>query len=206
MGGPVVKSRLGGAMSMVTRLIKIIFFVTISMSMVGCDHIPKREDTTSSTERVSASTSVPTLFMPSDPTATPTGIRSTAPQSSDLDNVCRQTIKSFFAIPCEDWEAVRALYVPSSQNKITPDFWTCDVAISKTLLSLMPASEWWRQHSDEPLPQAASPTTSNEYVYFVEYTIQWNPDVVQASERPLTSLMWMVVDENGACKIKAQGW
>jgi hypothetical protein len=70
----------------------------------------------------------------------------------------------------------------------------------------MPASEWWQQHSDEPLPQAASPTASNEYVYFVEYTIHWNPDVVQASERPLTSLMWVVINENGACKIKAQGW
>jgi hypothetical protein len=193
-------------MSIVTRLVKIICFVAISTSMVGCGHVPKREDATSSTDQASASTSVPTLSTLSEPVSTPTAFRSTAPQSPDLDNACRQTIEKYFDIPCGDWEAARALYIPSSQDKITPDSWTCDVGISKTLLSLMPASEWWRQHSDEPLPQAASPTASHEYVYFVEYTIQWNPDDVQASESPLTSLMWVVIDENGVCKIKAQGW
>lgn len=193
-------------MSIVTRLVKILIFAAIFTSTVGCGHIPKREDATSSTDQAFASTSAPTLSTLSEPVPTPTAIRSNAPQGSDLDNACRQTIEKYFAIPCGDWEALRALYIPSSQDEITPDSWTCDVAISKTLLSLMPVSEWWQQRSDQPLPQAAYPTASNEYVYFVEYTVQWAPGVVPAGENPFTSLMWMVIDENGACKIKDQGW
>lgn len=171
--------------------------------------LPKREDATSQPTSASVSMSAPTLSTLSEPMSTPTAIRSIVSQGSDVDNACRQTIEEYFAIPCGDWETLRALYIPASQDRITSDSWTCDVAISKTLLSLLPVSEWWQQqYSDRPrpLPQSACPTASNEYVYFVEYTLHWAPGMVPACRNPASFLMWMVVDENGACKIRTQGW
>jgi len=193
-------------MPIVTRLIRILIFAAVSVSMVSCGPIPRREDASSSTDRTPTSTSAPILSTLSESMPTLTAVQSTVPQDPDLDNVCRQTIREYFAVPCGDWEALRALHIPSSQDEITPDSWTCNVAISKTLLSLMSASEWWQKHSEQPLPRSAYPTQPNEYVYYVEYEIKWAPGVVPARENPLASLIWMVADENGVCKIRAQGW
>jgi len=170
--------------------------------------LPKREDATSQPTSASASMSAPTLSTLSEPMSTSTAIRSIVPPDSAVDNACRQIIEEYFAIPCGDWEALRSLYIPASQARITSDSWTCRLTISNpmTLLSLMPVSEWWQQTSDRPLPQSASPTASNEYVYFVEYTLQWVPGTVPPCRNPTSFLMWMVVDENGACKIRTQGW
>ena len=193
-------------MSIVTRLAKILIFAAISTSMVGCRHIPKSADATSQPASESASTSAPTLSTLSEPMSTSTAIRSIVPPDSAVDNACRQTIEEYFAIPCGDWEALRSLYIPASQARITSDSWTCHLTISRTLLSLMPVSEWWQQTSDRPLPQAAISTAPNEYVYFVEYTLHWAPGIVPPCRNPTSFLMWLVVDENDACKIRTQGW
>lgn len=193
-------------MSIVSPLARIFIFVAISVSMVSCDNVPQRKNLTGSTDQSPASTSAPTLSTLPEPLSTPVTIQSTVPQDPDLDAACRQTIEEYHTIPCEDWEVLRDLYTLSRQSGITPDTWSCSVVISRTLLSLMPASEWWQLHSDEPLPRSASPTAPNEYVYFVEFWLYWVSGAIPTGENPFSHLMWMVSDANEGCKIKEYGW
>lgn len=201
-------------MSTVKSLLKSTVLIAIVVSMIGCSSAPRGKTAMSPTEATLASiipTSVPPTSTASpDPTPTSTPITlSTVPQNPALDNACRQTIIDYFAVPCGDWQALRALFTPSSQKHITLDSLSCDIARSRTLLQLISASEWWQQlHPDQPLPKSAEPTAPNEYVYYVEYTIEWPPDETPHPHRPdfFGMLMWMVVDENNTCKARDYGW
>lgn len=140
------------------------------------------------------------------PGETPTPI-STSPQDPALDIACRQTISDFFSLPCDDWQALRELYIPSHQIDTMPAELSCNYVISRTLLQVVPVSEWWQQqHPDQRLPVSMWPTTPNEYVYYVVGSTRWKPNVSVPVDNPYSLLMFMVVDENNTCKIRDHGW
>ncbi len=188
-------------MTVISRWVKILLVVVILISTSNCS-FTKSQDRLELTKPSPTATPTASSEIPAIPITVP----STAPQDLALDTACRQTIEAFHTMPCDDWEAVRGLFIPSQQRTITPDSWACTVVSSRTLLTLIPASEWWSLHSDEPLPRAASPTAPNEYVYFVEFELHWAPGAISTGENPFSHLVWLVSDANGDCKIKEYGW
>jgi hypothetical protein len=130
-----------------------------------------------------------------------------------IDSACTQVIVKFLQTdPCKNWDEFHHLFTPASRHfqstPIPSNDPSCDLKTSNTILRIMPADEWWPlENPNQHLPESAKPTLPNEYVFFVEYEIQWRPGVVPASENPARMLMWMVFDnDNSTCLIREFGW
>lgn len=144
---------------------------------------------------------------PALPQATPTGTilssRQTTPTStlllppeatlsSEIENACVQTIEKFLeADPCKNWDEYHNLIYPEGWLfRVTPmanNDPACNLVASKTILKIMTAAEHYQGY----VPGAISPRLPNEYVFYVEYNIEWQPGVVPVSENPFRIFMWM---------------
>jgi len=102
----------------------------------------------------------------------------------DVNNACEQAIVEFLqANPCKEWDEFHNLFTPDSRHfQSTPmanNDPACDLKTSNTILRIMPADEWWQsENPNQPFPESAKPKSLNEYVFFVEYETQWQPNVI----------------------------
>ena len=142
-------------------------------------------------------------------------VQATPTQTSALTvtDACEQTIVKFLnSDTCKRWDEYHRLFAPDSRHfQSTPmasNDPACDLITANTVLRIMSADEWWQSDNpNQPLSEAAKPTATDEFVFFVEYEIQWAPGVIPAGENPATMLMWMVFDtDNRTCLIRTFGW
>ena len=144
-----------------------------------------------------------TLPLTTAPTAT---VYSSAPQDSDLDFYCRETINFFFSYKQgDDLQAFRNLFTPSSQN-LADSFRPPVEAL--ILLELMPASqEWQRDFPATPVPAVILPEGPNEYTYYVKFTGHYGSNGTPSYSNifPDSITMYMIADGPYSCKIKGYG-
>jgi hypothetical protein len=118
-----------------------------------------------------------------------------------------QTIEKFLQLdPCKDWDGYHSLiHSVSPHFSATPpasDDPACSLVASTTVSKIMPAAEYYQGY----VPGAISPKLPNEYVFFVEYYIEWQPGVVPVSENPFRIFMWMVYEtDTGQCLVREFG-
>jgi hypothetical protein len=129
---------------------------------------------------------------------------SSAPLDGTLDATCRITINFFFSYKQgDDLQAFRNLFTPSSQDRADSYRPPAEALI---LLELMPASlEWQENFPGTPMPGAIIPTGPDEYIYYVEFTGHYEPNVTPVSSYPDFMRMMMVADGSGSCKIENFG-
>jgi hypothetical protein len=136
---------------------------------------------------------------------TPT-LYSSAIQDETLDINCRITINFFFDFRKGfDIQAFRDLFLPSSQG--LADAYTVHPPLEpRTILVLMPASEWWqKKFPATPIPGALMPESPNEHIYSVEFTGYYDPDTTPFYAYPDYMTLVMVSDGPYSCKIKNYG-
>ena len=150
-----------------------------------------------------AESATPVLDAAIFPTTTPTaGLYSSAPQDGTLDMTCRITINFFFDFKKgSDVEAYRKLFSPGA-GSLADAYIAHPPAQARTILVLMPASQWWRERNPAtPIPGALLPEGPNEYTYIVEYTGYYDSDETPFYAYPDTITMIMVSDGPYSCTI-----
>lgn len=138
-------------------------------------------------------------------TLTPTPYNS-APEDPELDRNCRETINSFFSFRKGfGVQAYRNLFAQSAQH-------FADAALnppleSRTILVLMPVSQWWQKnYPATPIPGAYLPEEPGEYIYYVKYTGHYELNETPAVIFPDSMTMTMVQEGSSkTCKIKNYG-
>lgn len=170
-----------------------------------------------------ANTSSPTASsVPETPTGTslpstparqilPTSTLFHPPESKLTEPVrkaCVQAIEKYLqANPCENWEEYHNLIHPESQifqtTPMASNDPACVLTAPKTILTIVPAAERTQGYTSG----YSSPTLPHEYVFFVEYNIEWQPGVIPVVENPVMMLFHMIYDtDTRACLFYSAGW
>jgi hypothetical protein len=127
---------------------------------------------------------------------------SSAPEDDTLDITCRITINHFFNFrEGFDVEEYRKLFFLGGGD-LANAYITNPPTQARTILALMPASEWWQKRAPgTPIPGSLLPERPNEYTYSVEYTGYYDSDETPFYAYPDYMTMIMFSDGPYSCKI-----
>lgn len=180
-------------------LLFVIYFTSACSASIESESTPTLLEPTPSSTLLQPTQKKPTSTLLLPPEAT---------LSSEIENACVQSIEKFLQVnPCEDWEEYHSLIYPESPYYLaTPranNDPSCDLIASTSILKIMPAAEYYQGY----VPGVASPKLPNEYVFYVEYKIEWQPGMSPVvGNDPFRKLIWTVYDiDTGKCLINTLG-